>query len=284
VISPAVPGLPAIDRTLVMGVLNVTPDSFSDGGRYADHDAAVEHGVAMAAEGADIVDVGGESTRPGAARITPDVEAARVLPVVRDLAAAGIVVSVDTTRASVAAAAVDAGALIVNDVSGGLADPEMLRTVATAGVPYVLVHSRGPSIDMQSRAVYDDVVADVCKELTARLNAVVDAGVDIDRIVLDPGIGFAKSAEHNWALLRSVGLLAAIGRPLLYGPSRKTFLGRLLADTHGAQRPLDERDDATTALSAVLAREGIWGVRVHAIRAAADAVRVAAALRGDVRD
>jgi dihydropteroate synthase len=267
-----------------MGVLNVTPDSFSDGGRYADHDAAVTQGLAMAADGADIIDVGGESTRPGASRVTPDVEAARVLPVVRDLAASGVVVSIDTTRTAIAEAALEAGALLVNDVSGGQADPTLVDAVAAASVPYVIVHSRGPSIDMQSRAIYDDVVADVCKELTARLNAVVDAGVDIDRIILDPGLGFAKSAEHNWALLRSVEMLAALGRPLLFGPSRKGFLGRLLAGADSEQRPLDQRDDATTALAAVLAGQGVWGVRVHAVRAAADAVRVAEALRGGSGD
>ena len=192
--SYAVTGLPALDRTLVMGVLNVTPDSFSDGGLYADHDAAVRHGLAMVADGADIIDVGGESTRPGAGRVDAEVETARVLPVVRDLAAAGVLVSIDTTRAVVAEAALDAGGVLVNDVSGGLADPDMVKVVAAATAPYVVVHSRGPSVDMQSRAVYADVVAEVCTELAARLDAIVDAGVDAARVVLDPGLGFAKSA------------------------------------------------------------------------------------------
>src|SRR4051812_17990947 len=267
------------ERTLVTGVLNVTPDSFSDGGRYADTASAISHGLELVADGADIVDVGGESTRPGAERIDAGSEAARVIPVIRELAAAGVVVSVDTMRASIAEAAVDAGAVFVNDVSGGTADPAILKTVAAADVPYVIVHSRGPSADMQSRAVYDDVVPAVIAELRARLDAALDAGIEGSHLVIDPGIGFAKTAEHNWALLHRVTELDALGHPLVVGASRKAFLGRLLARSDGNPRAADERDDATTALTALLAEAGVWAVRVHDVRGSADAVRVAAALR-----
>ena len=268
-------------RTLVMGVLNVTPDSFSDGGAWTDPAAAVAHGRAMAAAGADLVDVGGESTRPGAGRPAEDEELQRVLPAVRGLAAAGVAVSVDTMRASVARAAVGAGALLVNDVSGGLADPAMLPTVAELGVPVVLMHWRGPSADMAARASYGDVVAEVAAALSDRVAAAGAAGIAADRVVLDPGLGFAKDAGHNWALLRRLDRLAALGFPLLVGASRKRFLGTLLADpATGEPRPATGRDDATAALTAVLAERGVWGVRVHAVGASADAVRVAAALRG----
>jgi len=275
--SYAVAGLPALERTLVVGVLNVTPDSFSDGGRYADRTAAIAHGFELVAAGADIVDVGGESTRPGAERVEPEIEADRVIPVVRELTAAGVVVSVDTTRAVIAEAALDAGAAIVNDVSGGTADPAMVKVVAAAGCPYVIVHSRGPSTDMQTRAAYDDVVAEVCGELSMRVDAAADAGVERTRIIVDPGLGFAKEAEHNWALLAHLDTLDALGFPLLVGASRKAFLGRLLAAPDGTVRPVDRRDDATTALTAVLAEANVWGVRVHAVRASADAVRVVSA-------
>lgn len=200
-------------------------------------------------------------------------------PVIRGLAGAGAVVSVDTMRASTARLALESGAQIVNDVSGGLADPEMVPLVAAAEVPYVLMHWRGPSADMQSRAVYGDVVADVCAELRRRLDEVTDAGVDPDRVVLDPGLGFAKNAEHNWALLARLEELQALGRPVLVGASRKTFLGRLLATAPDAPRPMGERDDATAAVSAIAACQGAWGVRVHDVRPSADAVRVAAAVR-----
>jgi dihydropteroate synthase len=274
-------GFPTFDRAVVMGVLNVTPDSFSDGGRYADTTAAVEHGLALAAEGADIIDVGGESTRPGAQRVDPEVELARVIPVVRELADAGLRVSIDTMRAAVAEAAIDAGAVLVNDVSGGLADVDMLKVIAATQAPYVVMHSRGASADMQQRAAYDDVVAEVTAELAARLHAVVDAGVNVQRVVLDPGIGFAKTAEHNWALLSRLDALTALGRPLLVGVSRKSFLGTLLADADGTPRPVDDREDATAALSGILAVEGVWGIRVHAVQPTADAVRVAAAMRAE---
>ena len=247
-----------------MGILNVTPDSFSD----AHLSDAVEHGRRLIADGADLIDVGGESTRPGAERVPEAEELARVLPVVEALSG-DVVVSIDTTRASVATAAVAAGARMVNDVSGGLADPQMLPAVAAAGVPYVAMHWRGHSADMQTRAVYDDVVAEVCDELAARRNAALDAGVQ--ELVLDPGLGFAKTAEHNWALLQRLDALTALGRPLLIGASRKAFLGALLDG-----RPPAERDDATTAVTVLAAQAGAWAVRVHDVAGSADAVRVVA--------
>jgi dihydropteroate synthase len=278
VAPPVVAGFPDLGRTRVMGVVNVTPDSFSDGGRHLDPAAAVRHGRRLLDEGADLLDVGGESTRPGAGRVGEDEERARVLPVVEGLAAAGATVSVDTMRASVAAAALDAGAAMVNDVSGGLADPAMLPLVAERGCPYVVMHWRGHSADMQTRADYTDVVADVTAELAARRDAAVRAGVASDRLVLDPGLGFAKHADHSWALLGALDELARLG-PLLVGASRKGFLGRLLAAADGSPRPADERDDATAAVTVLAARAGAWAVRVHAVRASADAVRVVAAAR-----
>ena len=271
---PAVRGLPQPGRTLVMGVLNVTPDSFSDGGRWFDADAAVAHGLALAAEGADLVDVGGESTRPGAVRPGLAEELRRVLPVVRALTAAGVVVSIDTMQAAVAAAAVEAGARLVNDVSGGLADPEMLSTVAGLDAAYVCMHWRGHSTVMQDRTAYGDVVRDVVAELRDRLEQARAAGIDADRLVVDAGFGFAKTAEHNWQLLRRLDELADLGVPQLVGVSRKAFLGALLADGDGGPRPPAGRDDATTALTTLLAERGVWGVRVHAVRASRDAVAV----------
>ena len=272
---PELQGFPGIGRTRVMGIVNVSPDSFSGDGS-PDAPSAVRAGLAMLEAGADLLDVGGESTRPGAARVSEDEERARVLPVVEGLAAAGAVVSIDTMRASVAAAALDAGATVVNDVSGGLADPAMLPLVATLGCPYVVMHWRGHSADMQTRAEYDDVVRDVTAELTARRDAARAAGVAADRLVLDPGLGFAKHAEHSWALVRALPELAGLG-PLLVGASRKGFLGALLAAADGTPRPADGRDDATAAVTVLAARAGAWAVRVHAVRASADAVRVVAA-------
>jgi dihydropteroate synthase len=277
---PAVRGLPQPGRTLVMGVLNVTPDSFSDGGRWFDLDAAVAHGLALAAEGADVVDVGGESTRPGAARPGVAEELRRVLPVVQALVADGVVVSIDTMQAEVAAAAVQAGARLVNDVSGGLADPAMLGTVAGLDVPYVAMHWRGHSTVMQDRTRYDDVVTDVRRELADRLERARAAGIAPDRLVLDAGFGFAKTGEHNWELLRRLEELDALGVPQLVGVSRKAFLGALLADDDETPRPASERDDATTALTTLLAVRGVWGVRVHAVRASRDAIAVAQRLHG----
>jgi dihydropteroate synthase len=266
------------DRTLVMGVLNVTPDSFSDGGRYLAPADAIAHGEALHAAGADLVDVGGESTRPGAQRVAAEEEAARVLPVIRALAAAGVPVSIDTSRSTVAAAAVEAGACAVNDVSGGLADPRMHQVVAALSVPYIAMHWRGPSGAMMLQAEYDDVVGEVVGELRDQMEAALDAGIAADRIVLDPGLGFAKEPEHNWALLARLPAIAALGRPLLIGPSRKRFLGELLAEG-GQPRPLDERDAATDAICTLAAAQGVWCVRVHDVRGCADAVQVVARLQ-----
>ena len=267
-------GLPSPGRCLVMGVLNVTPDSFSDGGRWFDTDAAIDHGLALASAGADLVDVGGESTRPGAERPDLAEELRRVVPVVEALTAAGVVVSADTMRADVAAAVVAAGARMVNDVSGGLADPEMLPAVAALGVAYVCTHWRGHSTVMQDRTAYGDVVADVAAELRDRLAAARDVGIAADRLVVDAGYGYAKTGEHNWQLLQRPEPLAGLGVPQLVGVSRKAFLGGLLADADGRPRPAAGRDDATTALTTVLALRGVWGVRVHAVRASRDAVAV----------
>jgi dihydropteroate synthase len=272
-----VTALPRPDRCVVMGVLNVTPDSFSDGGRYVDTGDAVAHGLAMHELGADLVDVGGESTRPGAARVDPDVESARVLPVIRELAAAGVPVSVDTTRARVAADALAAGARIVNDVSGGLADPAMAGVVVDHGVPWILMHWRGHSRDMNSLATYSDVVAEVRAELCARVDAALAAGAAPESLVIDPGLGFAKHAEHDWALLHALPTFVELGFPVLVGASRKRFLGRLLAGADGKQRPPDDREVATAAVSALAAAAGVWGVRVHDVGRSLDAVAVAKA-------
>ena len=278
-------GLPtqmaALDRTVVMGILNVTPDSFSDGGQWHDVDAAIARGRALYREGADIVDVGGESTRPGAERIPEDEELKRVLPVVQALVESAVPVSIDTMRAGVAERCVDAGACLVNDVSGGLADPEMAPWLAEVTVPYVAMHWRGPSRVMNSLAVYDDVVSDVCRELSQRLEALVQAGVTRDRIVLDPGLGFAKDGDHNWALLRHFDALLALGQPVLVGASRKRFLGEVLSDSAGTPRPMEDRDAAGDAVSALSAAAGAWGVRVHEVRATRDAVLVARAWGGE---
>jgi dihydropteroate synthase len=287
--APVLRGLPepvlatARARTLVMGVVNVTPDSFSDGGLWLDPDAAVRHGLELVEQGADLVDVGGESTRPGAQRVDVEEELRRVLPVIGGLAAAGVPVSVDTMHSVVAERALDAGAVLVNDVSGGLADDAMPATVARAGAPFVAMHWRGPSSTMSGLANYDDVVTDVARELTERVHALVDAGVDVERLVLDPGLGFAKNAEHNWALLGRLDELHALGRPLLVGASRKRFLGSLLAGADGEPRPLSGREAATAATTVLAAMAGAWCVRVHDVPANADAVRVAAAARATDR-
>ncbi|MCE0761386.1 dihydropteroate synthase [Pseudonocardia kujensis] len=271
--------VPHPGRCVVMGILNVTPDSFSDGGRYLDREHAVAHGVAMRDAGADLVDVGGESTRPGAGRVDPPTERDRVVPVIRELVAEGVRVSVDTTRASVAEAAVEAGAIVVNDVSGGLADPHMAAAVAALRVPWILMHWRGHSDRMQELASYEDVIGEVRQELVARADAAVMAGVDPDRLILDPGLGFAKTAAHNWALLRRLDVLVALGFPVLVGASRKRFLGQLLADAEGKVRPPAGRDAATAAVSALAAHAGAWGVRVHDVESTMDAVAVSTAYR-----
>jgi dihydropteroate synthase len=265
-----------------MGVVNVTPDSFSDGGQWYGADAAIAHGLELIEQGADIVDVGGESTRPGAQRISEEEELRRVGPVITGLVGAGVPVSIDTMRARVAEFALETGVHLVNDVSGGLADPEMPRLVAAAGACYVVMHWRGHSRDMYSRAVYTDVVAEVRDELSRRVDAVVAAGVDPARIVIDPGLGFGKRAEHNWPLLTHLAEVAVLDRgtfPVLVGASRKGFLGKLLADPDGKPRPFADCDGATGAITALAAVGGAWCVRVHQVPLNADAVRVAAAWR-----
>ena len=277
-----VKGLPEYGRCAVFGILNITPDSFSDGGLNLSAKVAIEHGLEAMRAGVDVLDVGGESTRPGAVRVSSEEELRRVLPVVEGLVEAGAVVSVDTMRAEVARRCAEAGARVVNDVSGGLADPEMLAVVADLDLPYILMHWRGHSVDMGVRANYRDVVREVGEELAARLAAALDAGIDPERIVLDPGLGFAKNPEHDWALLRAQEQLQReLGRPLLIGHSRKRFLGALLAAEDGTPRPARERDGATLAVAAVAASRGAWAVRVHSSVAAVDAVRVAAAMTGN---
>jgi dihydropteroate synthase len=264
-----------------MGIVNVTDDSFSDGGRFLDPDRAIAHGVQLAADGASIVDVGGESTRPGATRVEAGVEISRVAPVVKALAAQGLVVSIDTMHARVACAALEHGAKIVNDVSGGRADPDMARVVADAGVPWILMHWRSVSSNLSHEIpAYDDVVADVRAELLECVDTAVAAGVDPADLVIDPGLGFAKSGPHNWALLRALPEFVATGIPVLVGASRKRFLGTLLADDEDAPRPPDGRETATAVISALAARHGAWGVRVHDVRASVDALKVVDAWDG----
>ncbi|HEX5190034.1 MAG TPA: dihydropteroate synthase [Streptosporangiaceae bacterium] len=280
-ISPA--GLPAAARCLVMGVVNVTPDSFSDGGKWFGPDAAIAHGLELAAAGADIVDVGGESTRPGALRISEDEELRRVVPVISALAGAGAVVSIDTMRVRVAERAIADGARLVNDVSGGLADPGMAGLIAESGVPYVVMHWRGHSVDMQDRAVYADAVKEVQAELSQRVTALTAAGIDPAQLIVDPGLGFAKLPAHSWTLLsrlREIGCLdhPAAPFPVLVGASRKGFIARLLGSGQETPRPFPECDDATAALTLYAAMAGAWCVRVHAVPANADAVRIAARL------
>ena len=273
----ALPSRP--DRLVVIGVLNVTPDSFSDGGRFTSLDDAVAHGCRLADDGADLVDVGGESTRPGADRVDAAEEERRVIPVIEALVANGVRVSIDTYRAVVAERALAAGASVVNDVSGGLGDPDMAAVVGAAGCPWILMHWRGHSRRMQDLAHYVDVVDDVRRELAERVEAANQAGISSDRIVIDPGLGFAKTAEHNWALLAHLDVLVGFGLPVLIGASRKSFLGRVLADPAGTPRPVGEREAATVALTAYAATQGAWGVRVHDVRANVDAARTIAAVR-----
>jgi dihydropteroate synthase len=278
-------------QCVVMGVLNVTSDSFSDGGRYLARDRAVAHGIELYRMGADIIDVGGESTRPGADRIDPAIEAARVAPVIAELTAAGVPTSVDTMRAAVAEAAIAAGVWAVNDVSGGRADPDMARVVAASGVPWILMHWRADADyrHVGPAAHYDDVVGEVIGELVEQVDLAISAGVHPERIVLDPGLGFAKSPQHDWALLAALPRLAATGFPVLVGASRKRFLGRLLgaadarlaaprtASDAAPMRPVAEREVATSAVSALAAANGAWGVRVHDVRSSLDAIAVAQA-------
>jgi dihydropteroate synthase len=280
------PGLTAVERCLVMGVVNVTPDSFSDGGTWLDPDKAIAHGLELASQGADIIDVGGESTRPGAERIPVEDELGRVMPVVTALAKAGGFVSIDTMRAEVARQALAAGARMVNDVSGGRADPDMVGVVAQARVPYVVMHWRGHSADMYGPAVYTDVVAEVRSELGRRLQAVIAAGVDPGNIIVDPGLGFAKVAEHNWTLLAHLDQIARPDGydepfPVLVAASRKGFLGKLLAASDGRPRSFAGSDDATIAVTALAVAAGAWCVRVHMVPGNLDAVRVAGRWRAE---
>jgi len=273
-------GLPVLSRPLVMGVVNVTPDSFSDGGRHQTTAAAVAHALALREQGADLLDIGGESTRPGATRPLVAEELDRVVPVIRALAADGVAVSVDTMRHEVARAGLEAGAVLVNDVSGGLADPLVLDVVAEHGASYVAMHWRGHSTVMQQHASYDDVVLEVRAELSQRLGAARQAGVDPARLVVDPGLGFAKTATHNWELLRRLKELESLNVPILVGSSRKSFLGSLLAGPDGSPRPATDREDANVALTTIAAIQGVWGVRVHEVRASLDAIKVVSRWRG----
>ena len=272
-------------RVRVMGVVNVTDDSFSDGGLFLDRDRAVEHGMALAADGAAIIDVGGESTRPGANRVDARVEAARVLPVIKELAEQGLTVSIDTMHAEVAQAALENGAQIVNDVSGGRTDANMAKVVANAKVPWVLMHWRSVSADRPHEVpCYRDVVAEVRAELLEAVDAAVRAGVDPANLIIDPGLGFAKTGEHNWALLRALPEFVDTGIPVLVGASRKRFLGTLLADADGEPRQPDGRETATAVISALAAQRGAWGVRVHDVRASVDALKVVEAWTDPQRD
>jgi dihydropteroate synthase len=249
---------------LVMGILNVTPDSFADGGLHFDSSRAITYGFEMREDGADIIDVGGESTRPGADRVSPEEEQARVIPVIRELAKHQIVISIDTMRANTAQMAVEAGACIVNDVSGGAADPQMFATVAELGCKYSLMHWRGHSKDMNSKAIYSDVVSEVIQEINSQLQKALAAGIKRENIILDPGIGFAKDAEHNWEILERIDEFVSLGYPILVGHSRKRFLG--------GERP-EDREEATVKLTQSLSGKGIWGVRVHGVKANVRAIR-----------
>ena len=274
----SVAGLPSLGRPLVMGVVNVTPDSFSDGGRYAEVEAAVRHGLRHIDEGADLLDIGGESTRPGATRPLVQEELDRVVPVIRALSQEGARLSVDTMRAEVARAAVEAGAVLVNDVSGGLADPGILRVVADSGASYVAMHWRGHADVMQQRASYPETARGVAEsvrdELALRVEAALEAGIGPERLAVDPGLGFAKTADHNWALLQHVPVLDELGFPILLGSSRKSFLGSLLADADGTPRPVLDREAANIALTTLAGMLGVWAVRVHAVRDSVDALKV----------
>jgi dihydropteroate synthase len=264
-----------MQRTLVLGILNVTPDSFADGGKFLEPAAAIMQGRKLITEGADIIDVGGESTRPGAERVSAEEELKRVIPVITELVKDGAVISVDTTRAEVAKAAIKAGATYVNDVSGGLADEKMAQLIAAnPKVQYIVMHWRGESKDMQSKAIYKDVVKEVKDELDDRVSELIKAGVQAEQIILDPGIGFAKEAEHNWQILQNIERFQLLGYPILIGASRKRFLGELINAKNA-----DDREAASIALTAELARLSVWGVRTHSVKPHRDAIAVADRLR-----
>ena len=247
------------ERTLVMGILNVTPDSFADGGRHFDFESAINRAKEMISEGVDIIDVGGESTRPGADRVTEEIERDRVIPVITELAELGVTLSIDTTRANIAQAAIGAGATIVNDVSGGLADPKMAALIASnPTIQYVVMHWRGTSDTMQSKAIYKDVSSEVMKELLARVDSLKSSGVLENQIILDPGLGFSKLPEHNWAIINNLEQFTKLGFPILIGASRKRFLGEELT-------PI-ERESASIAITSLCAKSKIWGVRTHSVK------------------
>ena len=278
--ATAAPGVPlGGERTLIMGILNVTPDSFSDGGRWNTLDAALNHAAELTAQGADLIDIGGESTRPGAERVPVAEEQRRVLPLVRELARGGIAVSVDTMNASTALAAAHAGAAVINDVSGGLSDPDMTRVAIETALPFVVMHWRGHSAEMAAKANYADVVSDVRRELEYRVAELIVRGVDPAKIIIDPGIGFSKNAEHNWALLGHYGELASLGLPVLVAASRKGFLAPLVAK--GAAP--DARDAPSAIVAAIAASQGAWAVRVHNVAETRAALDVADAWRRGAR-
>ena len=259
-----------MQRTLVMGILNVTPDSFADGGRHFSLEDAVNRAKVMVEEGVDIIDVGGESTRPGSLRVSAEEESARVIPVIEAIKDLGVTISIDTTRAEIAKDAISKGATIVNDISGGLQDPSIARVVAShPEVQYIAMHWRGESKDMQSRAIYKDVVSEVRSELEERVESLIKVGVLPEQLILDPGIGFAKTSEHNWELLRNIERIQLLGYPVMVGVSRKKFLGELV----GASDP-DQRDTATLAITTEMARKGVWAVRTHSVKPHVDAIKV----------
>ena len=264
-----------MNQTLVMGILNITPDSFADGGKYFSKQDAVNQGRRLFTEGADIIDIGGESTRPGAERVSEDEELSRVIPVVVELVKDGAVISVDTMRSQVAKEAIAAGAKYINDVSGGLADEKMASVISSnPSIQYVVMHWRGHSNQMQENAIYEDVVKDVKEELDNRVSDLINLGVNAEQIILDPGIGFAKDSAHNWQLLKSLERLQMLGYPLLIGASRKRFLGELINN----QNPSD-REFATIALTTELARQKVWAVRTHTVKPHKDAIAVIERLR-----
>jgi dihydropteroate synthase len=264
-------------RTLVMGILNITPDSFADGGRHYSMEDALARATMMIDEGVDIIDIGGESTKPGSERITEAEEERRVLPVLAKLVESKVQISIDTTRAAIAKKAIDLGVHYVNDVSGGLADEAMYGLIAShPKVQYIIMHWRGHSKNMQELARYDDVVREVREELEARIDAAIEADVSPDQIIIDPGIGFSKLPEHNWELLRNLDRLAILGYPILIGASRKRFLGELV----GANDP-DQRESASIAVTAIVAKQRVWGVRTHSIKPHRDAIATVEAMQRD---